>query len=52
MMNALRSLLLLLMLVATTLTLLIPGATGVGALLNGLIPAIALGNASSSPSWR
>ncbi len=44
-MNAVRSLLFLLMLVAITLTLLLAGATGVGALLNRLIPAIGLGTA-------
>lgn len=44
-MNALRSLLLLLALVAITLTLLLSGAAGVGALLHRLIPPVGLGNA-------
>jgi hypothetical protein len=42
-MNAIRSLLLLLVLVALTLALLLAGATGVGVLLNRLIPAVGLG---------
>jgi hypothetical protein len=44
-MNAVRSLLLLLVLVAITLTLLLAGATGIGVVLNRLIPAIGLGTA-------
>jgi TRAP-type C4-dicarboxylate transport system permease small subunit len=44
-MNVVRSLLLLLVLVATTLTLLLAGATGMGALLHRLIPTIGLGTA-------
>ncbi len=42
-MNAVRSLLLLLVLVALTLTLLLAGATGVGLLLNRMMPAVGLG---------
>ncbi len=41
-MNAIRSLLLLLVLVALTLALLLAGATGVGVLLNRLMPAVGL----------
>lgn len=44
-MNAVRSLLLLLALVAATLTLLLAGATGVGVLLHRLMPAVELGPA-------
>jgi hypothetical protein len=42
-MNAIRSLLLLLVLVTLTLTLLLAGATGVGVVLNRLMPAVGLG---------
>lgn len=44
-MNAVRSLLFLFALVAVTLTLLLAGATGVGALLHRLVPAVELGPA-------
>lgn len=42
-MAAIRNLLLLLVLVALTLTLLLAGATGVGVVLNRLMPAVGLG---------
>jgi hypothetical protein len=44
-MNAVRSLLLLLALLAITLTLLLAGATGLGALLHRLMPSVELGTA-------
>jgi hypothetical protein len=42
-MNAVRTLFFLLLLLVLTLTVLIAGATGVGALLNRLLPGIGLG---------
>lgn len=44
-MNAVRNLLLLILLVALTLTLLLAGATGVGSVLHWLIPEVELGAA-------
>jgi hypothetical protein len=43
-MHTVRSLLLLLVLLAITLTLLLTGAAGLGALLHRLIPAVELGS--------
>lgn len=42
-MNAVRTLVLLLVLVTITLTLLLAGATGLGVLLNRLLPDVGLG---------
>jgi hypothetical protein len=44
-MNVVRTLLLLLALLAITLTLLLAGATGLGALLHRLMPSVELGTA-------